>query len=177
MNDEVNIDSFIFPDSLLTINGALYGYVSEVVRDNLFGSWMETFFIKDGIDYEKLKSAYQKFKDDVFLLTEKKIKIYDLTNNLLFDGEKMYAIDTCSYRYSKESDLLIHNMQALEDAMDVLFVLLSVYSERIVLDREKTGLSILQHIDYIEKTLKKCVFPQNKQKALELFIPNKKVIF
>lgn len=166
MDEEVNIESFMFPESLLIVDGELHGYVTRVVEKNLFSNWMKEFFTSDGVNFHKFKLAYQNFKLDVALLTSKKIKICDLANNLLFDGEKFYAVDTCSYSYSDEEDLLAVNFKSLEDAMDVIFTILSISSDRKVLTREKTGLSIVDHIDYISITLSQYNFLKNKQKIL-----------
>ena len=166
-NDEVNIDSFIFPETLLVVDGYLYGYISKYVNNNLFDSNMLNFFQEGVIDYKALKEAYKIFKKDVYKLSKKNIKIYDLPNNLLFDGERLYAIDTCLYRYSNSADLLKENLASLEEAMDVIFDMLGIMSANFIESRAKKGMTVLQYIDYLEKRIKKYLAEEVKQKKLK----------
>ena len=166
-NEEVNIDSFIFPETLLIVNGNLYGYITKYIENNLFDLNMLNFFQEGVIDYKALKEAYKAFKKDVIKLSEKKIEIFDLPNNLLFDGSKMYAIDTCSYHYSDSKDLTKKNLEALETAMDVIFEVISIMSSNYIESRDKLGMTVLQYIDYLEKRIRKYIREEIKLKRLE----------
>ena len=60
---------------------------------------------------------------EIKILSDNKIKIYDLSFNLMFDGENLYAIDTCGYRKVDEdvNEVYRHNKFYLEEAIkDIL---------------------------------------------------------
>lgn len=166
-NDMVNIDSFIFPETLLVVNGNLAGYITKYIDNNLFDTSMLNFFQEGKIDYKALKSAYKIFRSDVHKISKKHIKIYDLPNNLLFDGERLYAIDTCAYHYDDSPQLLQANLDSLESAMDIIFDILCIMTSNYIESREAKGMTILQYIDYLEKRIKKYLKEEVKQKKIE----------
>ena len=64
--------------------------------------------------------------EDVDLLSKEKIKIYDLTFNLIFDGKKLTAIDTCGYERVKD-DVMQDNRDCLATSIEDLFHVISDY--------------------------------------------------
>lgn len=166
-NDDVRIDSFIFPETLLVVNGSLAGYITKYIDNNLFDTSMLNFFQEGKIDYKALKNAYKIFKSDVHKLSKLHIKMFDLPNNLLFDGERLYAIDTCSYHYDDSPDLLQINLESLESAMDIIFDVLCIITSNYIESRESKGMTVLQYLDYLEKRIKKYMDEEVRQKKIE----------
>ena len=105
---EVDLNSFAFPKQLYTVNGVLKGYRTKCVEGDLF-STESTLDITNicNINFRSLIKAYLRMKADVVALSEKHIAIYDLPFNLMFDGQKLTAIDTCGYYKTDESVLKV----------------------------------------------------------------------
>ena len=59
-------------------------------------------------------------------LSQEQIKIYDLTNNLMFTGTELIGIDTCGYeripsKMVNDTPLLEFNIDKLEEAIKEVF--------------------------------------------------------
>lgn len=117
---DIKLESFIFPKTLLAINNQFKGYTSIFVENNqLDFEYIEDNFYN--LNINKLIKAYARILKDVIKLSEKNIVIYDLIYNLLFDGERLYAIDTCGYYKSKETNVLEQNIRILNMAIITMF--------------------------------------------------------
>lgn len=106
---EYKLDSFAFPRVIFTIDDVVKCYTSKYVNSNLFGykSKEAAEQLLEHIKSKEFITAYNKFLEDLEVLTSNKIKLFDLCNNLLYDGEKMVAIDTIYYKKETEADVEI----------------------------------------------------------------------
>lgn len=95
--DEIELRSFAFPETIFTINGNMEAYTSRLVEKNLFDNEHLTVKGLRDFDFDRLICAYNIMQEDTRILTEKGIAISDLTGNILFDGTNLVAIDTCCY--------------------------------------------------------------------------------
>ena len=123
----IDLPSFAFPKKLYVTKDWLLGYKAKLIKNNLFKE--EIFHtIEDlkGIDFNALAMAYKKMLSDVDVLSEEKVKIYDLTFNLIFDGTNLTGIDTCGYERVKE-DIKRYNRDCLATSVDFLFCTASDY--------------------------------------------------
>ena len=62
--------------------------------------------INNNIDFDKLYAAYEVMYDDAIQLARDGICIYDLPYNIVFDGERLFGIDTCGYYHAPVMDCL-----------------------------------------------------------------------
>ena len=62
---------------------------------------------------------FKDYLNQYDILNKSNIRVY----NLMFDGENLYAIDTCGYRKVKEDtkDVYRHNKYYLDDAIKDIF--------------------------------------------------------
>lgn len=134
---EVDLESFAFPKQLYTVNGVLKGYRTKYVEGDLF-STENTLDITNiyMIDFRSLVNAYLRMKSDVVALSEKHIAIYDLPFNLMFDGKKLTAIDTCGY-YKSDESVLRNNLDSLDLAITSIFDLWLKNEELEPLSKDK----------------------------------------
>lgn len=93
MEDDIKLDSFIFPKELYIINGIIVGYKEDYFKDNVFGFDSSL----DRIDIDKIIKAREKFIEDTKVITDKGYKLYELPRNLMFNNNKFVAIDTLDY--------------------------------------------------------------------------------
>ncbi len=126
--DDINLPSFAFPEQVYTIKDWLLGYKSRLIKNNLFNG--EIFNLPEdlmSINFNNLAKAYKIMLQDVDLLSEEKIKIFDLTFNLAFDGKKLTGIDTCGYKRVKD-DIKSANRESLSASIEELFSVVSGYT-------------------------------------------------
>lgn len=154
MNDEVNIDSFIFPEELLIVNDQIKGYVTKYVSKNMLLDNNLISIDIDNFDFKSFKEAYINMKIDIVLLSEKHIAVYDILNNLIYNGKKLYAIDTLGYYKSDSKYLLKRNIASLDSAIDMIFEMLFLPSYPTIKARGK--MNVIEYIDYLEKHISKC---------------------
>lgn len=121
--DDVNIEGFLFPDKLYILNNQVKAYESKYVQDIFTiesNCAARGYFIADEtydkVDFKKLYKAYLVLQKEVLELSKKHILMDDLLYNLLFDGEKLYAIDTLGYKKVKE-DCTMRNLEQLDYAI------------------------------------------------------------
>lgn len=146
--DYIDLPSFAFPKEIYATKDWLLGYKAKLIKNNLFNT-KNLLDIEDlkKIDFNALAHAYKIMLGDVDLLSEERIKIYDLTFNLVFDGKKLTGIDTCGYKLVNKM-IKKQNRDSLSLAIEDLFSILSNYE--ISYDIENNDID-----DYLEKVYKK----------------------
>lgn len=122
---DIDLPSFSFPEKVYAIKNWLLGYKSKLIKNNLFNG--ENFNSPEdlvNINFNNLANAYKIMLQDVDLLSEDKIKIFDLTFNLVFDGKALTGIDTCGYKRVKDN-IKRANRDSLAIAIEDLFYMVS----------------------------------------------------
>lgn len=125
--DDIDLPSFAFPEKVYATKDWLLGYKTKLIKNNLFNG--EIFYSPEdlaNINFNSLARAYKVMLQDVDLLSEEKIKIFDLTFNLVFDGKKLTGIDTCDYKRVKK-DIKKTNRDSLAASIEDLFYMVSGY--------------------------------------------------
>ncbi len=119
--DDINLQSFAFPDELYSVGNVLKGYRTDYIPNDLFAP-ENTYDIRTipTIDFSKLSKAYKVMYNDILKLSSENILIDDLPFNIIFDGDKLTAIDTCSYKRVSEYPLE-SNIDSLNSSMELLF--------------------------------------------------------
>lgn len=145
--DDIKVDSFIFPETLFAVDGKLVGYTSKYIRGNKFSLDIILVNRLDYINFENLINAYYKMKEDAILLAQNGIKIFDLSYNIVFDGKKLYGIDTDYYR-KVDYDVLEHNISCVNAAIidEICMILEYEYDEVDDIDRNMDVESFLRMV-------------------------------
>lgn len=118
MSDEVEIENFLFPEKLVFVNGKVRAYKTKYIPNDTFGLYL----YPENVDFEKLVSAYYDFLNQVIAISKKNIVFYDLAYNLIFNNEKLYAIDTIEYE--KKENVLEENIKSLKYAISMAMSLI-----------------------------------------------------
>ncbi len=85
-------DTFIWPLDVISIKGNVIGYTSHYKRaKNLYETNPFT------VNLVKLLELMKKTKEDIKLLSEKNVAIYDMMYNTLLSSQGIYVIDTLDY--------------------------------------------------------------------------------
>jgi hypothetical protein len=118
----------IFPDELFVVKDKLVGYTSKYIPNDILlcDPTAQPITFKKSlarIDFDKLQAAYHDFiENDIREVSGNKIDMYDLCNNLMFNGEDLYAIDTCSFEKKASfntEELIDRNISSLNYALTV----------------------------------------------------------
>lgn len=142
---ECSVKSFAFPHVLFTVNGELMGYTSDLVKKDITNDKYLFEHGIDHIDFEKLYAAYEVLYDDAIKLAEEGIGIYDLSFNLMFDGEKLTGVDTCGYFHAPTMECL-HNTDCVDLAVKNLFTIYAKYGYGEDLDTDMDVKSFLEMV-------------------------------
>lgn len=132
--DDINLPSFAFPEKLYTTKNWLLGYKSRLIRNDLFnGDIFNSPEDLASINFNNLAKAYKIMLRDVDLLSEEKIRIFDLTFNLTFDGKELTGIDTCGYKRVRDN-IKRFNRDSLAVSIEDLFSIVSNYEIRTFIE-------------------------------------------
>ncbi len=116
MAQDYDVSTYLLPEELLFSNGIIAGYITEYFPGNVINfNKPYNSDIKD-INFDKLIEAKEKMVQDTTLLTKDNILISDLTFNLLFNNNKLGAIDTFGY-YKDSKITLTDNLKQIDYAL------------------------------------------------------------
>lgn len=144
--DEVDNKSFAFPHTLFVVGDELVGYTSDFIKNDITRYEQLFFNGIDHIDFDKLFEAYRVMYDDAIKLAEDGIRIYDLSFNLVFDGEKLTGVDTCGYYRAPVLECLF-NTECVDDAVKNLFTHYAEYVKGEKLDADMDVKSVLDMVE------------------------------
>lgn len=145
-SDEVSSKSFAFPHTLFVVGDELVGHTADVVKKDITS--YDTLFFNgiDHINFDKLYRAYEVLYDDAVALAEDGIGIYDLSYNLMFDGERLVGVDTCGYYRTSPMDCL-HNTECVDTAVKNLF---THYAEYVKGEKLDTDMDVKSFLEMVE---------------------------
>ena len=116
MAQDYDVNTYLFPKQLLMIDDLIVGYVTDYFPNNIIKCRSPyNGDIKD-IDADRLLAAYYEMVEDTKKISEDNVLVYDLTCNLLFNNEKLAAIDTLNY-YVSDKSTLKENLETLSYAL------------------------------------------------------------
>lgn len=119
--EDADLPSFAFPLEIYTVEGIIMGCKMERVKNNLLStehtiSYMDFF----DIDIYEFYEAYKVLLEDVKKLSDLKIKLFDVANNVMYDGNKLTVVDT--FYYTREDyDTYEINLHIVEKAIELIF--------------------------------------------------------
>ena len=119
--EDADLPSFAFPLEIYTVEGIIMGCKMERVKNNLLStehtiSYMDFF----DIDIYEFYEAYKVLLEDVRKLSDLKIKLFDVANNVMYDGNKLTVVDTFYYT-REEYDTYEINLYIVEKAIELIF--------------------------------------------------------
>lgn len=96
---DVKSSYVLFPIDIFTCGDKFIGYTTKYVPgDVLLTPYYEDYYCLDHNE-ERVFNAAVDFIKEIRRLAPTKIHFYDLPCNVLFNGKKFFAIDTCEYSY------------------------------------------------------------------------------
>lgn len=119
--DKVKNDSFAFPKDLYLINKELTMYSADYAgEDMLSGRNLCGTKLIMKLDFKNFSKAYKKMLKNVYKLSRENIIISDLPTNIVYDGKKFTAVDTCGYEKVKY-DPTQKNLESYNFAIETVF--------------------------------------------------------
>ena len=120
---EIKSDVFIFPEELYVENGTLLAHKTKYIEKNIFGKENMNDSILH-LKEQQIVTAYLNMVKDIVDISKKGILLVDAVgDNLLYDGEKMYYIDTCEYEKvnQDENELFLENKKRFDSCIQNIF--------------------------------------------------------
>ena len=111
LTSELSIKSFMFPTEIILNGDYVAGYKANYFSNDIFRNACNKEF-----DLYNLLKARKEMIKDIKILSKEKYSINDLEYNLLFDGERLAAIDTLDYKKNKRL-ILSDNVYKLDKAI------------------------------------------------------------
>ncbi len=101
MEDDLKLNSFIFPKELYIAEGLIVGYKEKYFKDDVFN----IFNTSEDINIDMLIKARNKMIEDTKVITDKGYELFELPRNLMFNNKDLVAIDTLDYKKKKDINL------------------------------------------------------------------------
>ena len=124
-------------------------YINHNINNNFFDK--NTLYFGITTDLNKLKEALIPFIKDVYQLSRNNIVAKDLPLNTMFDGEKLYAIDTLSYK-KVNYDPYEENINLVKDIIELYIESYEFFYEELNGENKEFKDECRKLIPYIEKT-------------------------
>lgn len=119
--DKVKNESFAFPKDLYLINKELTMYSADYAGKDLLNSYnLSSTGLILKLDFKKFSNAYKVMLKNMYKLSKDKIQVKDLPTNIVYDGNKFTAIDTCGYE-RVDYDPTKRNLDSYNCAIETIF--------------------------------------------------------
>lgn len=140
--DDLELNSFLFPKEIYTCNNQIFAYTSKYIEKNYLD--IDNLLEGNALDINKFKKALKTFIKDLYILSNNNIYAYELPLNFLFDGKNIYGIDTLSY-VKVDYNPYSQNISLLKDGIIYIFELY----EKALIDSDA------EEFDYYDKLTSK----------------------
>ena len=156
-NQAVN-NTYIFPDDVLMLNDKIVGYTSKFV------SGKNLQYINPlSVNINNLMQSIKQVKEDTKLISENKIKSYDVIYNIMYDYENIAVIDTDEYNYSMlpVKDLIAKNNYSFNIGIKQ-FLIDNYFDEFVASNKELNDMYNSDDADILEllRTFRQCISEQ-----------------
>ena len=156
-NQAVN-NTYIFPDDVLMLNDKIVGYTSKFV------SGKNLQYINPlSVNINNLMQSIKQVKEDTKLISENKIKSYDVMYNIMYDYENIAVIDTEEYNYSilPVKDLIAKNNYSFNIGIKQ-FLIDNYFDEFVASNKELNDMYNSDDADILEllRTFRQCISEQ-----------------
>ena len=125
----ISNSTFIWPNGVIWVDDMVVGYTHSYVNAKNFCDFNDPF----GVNLDNLSYAVYKANEDIKLLTDNGVKIYDLMYNLMYDGKRIKVIDTADFW--KGVPTYLENVKYFNE--EIKMFLVDGYFENIVLDNKR----------------------------------------
>ena len=125
----ISNDTFIWPNGVILVDDMVVGYTHSYVNAKNLCDFNDPF----GVNLDNLSYAVYKANEDIKLLTDNGVKIYDLMYNLMYDGKRIKVIDTADFW--KGVPTYLENVEYFND--EIKMFLVDCYFNNIVLNDER----------------------------------------
>ena len=126
---QISNSTFIWPNGVIWVDDIVVGYTHSYVNAKNFYEFNDPF----KVNLDNLSYAVYKANEDIKLLTDNGVKIYDLMYNLMYDGKRIKVIDTADFW--KGVPTYLENVEDFND--EIKMFLVDGYFENIVLDNKR----------------------------------------
>lgn len=125
----ISNSTFIWPNGVIWVDDMVVGYTHSYVNAMNFCEFKDPF----KVNLDNLSYAVYKANEDIKLLTDKGVKIYDLMYNLMYDGKRIKVIDTADFW--KGVPTYLENVKYFNE--EIKMFLVDCYFNNIVLNDER----------------------------------------
>lgn len=146
--DDFNLESFLFPTEIYTCNSKVFATKAKYIKENYFDK--EHLHFGNTPDLDKLKEALEPYIKDVYELSKNNIYAKDLSLNTIFDGEKLYAIDTLSYE-KVDYDTYDKNIELVKGVIELYIELYEFFYEELYGENKEFKDKCHELIPYIDE--------------------------
>lgn len=151
--DDFNLESFLFPIEIYTTHDhKVFATKAKYIEENYFDK--EHLHFGNTPDLDKLKEALEPFIKDVYELSKNNIYAKDLSLNTIFDGEKLYAIDTLSYE-KVDYNPYEKNIELVKGIIELYIELYEFFYEELYGENRKFKDKCRELIPYIDELSEK----------------------
>lgn len=126
---QISNSTFIWPNGVVMVGNMVVGYTHSYVNAKNFCEFKDPF----KVNLDNLSYAVYKANEDIKLLTDNGVKIYDLMYNLMYDGKRIKVIDTADFW--KGVPTYLENVEYFND--EIKMFLVDCYFNNIVLNDER----------------------------------------
>lgn len=111
----IHNDTFIWPINVVRVNKEIVGYTMPYVKARNFYEINPL-----NINLDTLKKAVKKTYQDILLITQNNVRMYDTTYNVMYTSGHIYVIDTIEYDYAKVTYL--ENRESIDELVKMFLV-------------------------------------------------------
>lgn len=163
--DDLNLESFLFPEEVYRCNKKIFSYKTPYIENNEFK--ITTFRNWKIPNIDKIKKALIPLIRDIYILSKNNIYAIDLAwRNTLFDGEKLYVIDTLDYEILDE-DQLEDNLESLKNIITCLIANVNLAHTAYHVEISENDLNEYQNLHIYTKEILKKVQEEYKDKEIQ----------
>lgn len=163
--DDLNLESFLFPEEIYRCNNKIFSYKTKFIQNNEFK--IPSFRNWKIPNINKIKKALIPLIKDIYILSKNNIYAIDLAwRNTLFDGEKLYIIDTLDYEIVDE-DQLEDNIKSLKNIITCLIANVNLAHEAYHVEISENDLKEYQNLHIYTKEILKQVQEEYKDKEVQ----------
>ena len=111
----IHNDTFIWPHNIVRVNKEIVGYTMPYVKARNFHEINPL-----NINLNTLEKAINKTYQDILLITQNNVRMYDTTYNVMYTNGHIYVIDTIEYDYAKVTYL--ENRESIDELVKLFLV-------------------------------------------------------
>ena len=149
--EDLDLESILFPNEIFMCGGKVFATKTKHIDTNYFDK--DHLHYGDTPEISKLKDALPSFIKDIYFLSRNHICAKDLPLNTMFDGEKLYAIDTLSYEIT-DHNTYEENIEYVKGIIELYVEQYKFFYEELNEPNEEFKKECLDLLPYIDEKAK-----------------------